>query len=183
MLRWVFLFYFVCLLPLISVRKISPLNAIRISYESGVGVKDPLRWIVYLLILGFIFCSRIFRSNYSNLSSSPFCFAGFLFLAAVAKFLMWSVKHFSQAVGPMFGGRVLPICIAQQPDFDPYHYDRLGNFVYCHALFCAVHLMDRIALSDRNNQANMVLFDIQSTQRKRLLQRRDTRPFCNRCPW
>lgn len=40
------------LLPLISIRKVSPLRALRSSYESGsILRKDKLRWFMYLLVL------------------------------------------------------------------------------------------------------------------------------------
>ena len=42
------------LLPLIAVRKISPLNTIRISFQQGQVKTDPLRWLVYGLILLFV---------------------------------------------------------------------------------------------------------------------------------
>jgi len=156
------------LLPLISVRKISPLNAIRISYESGGGAKDPLRWIVYLLILGFIFSFTYFQIKLFGKSVvfTLSVFAGFLFLAAVAKILMWSVKHFFPGSWPY---------VWRQGFANLYRPNNqtliliitigLGTSFIATLYFVQFMLMDRIALSDRNNQANMVLFDIQSTQK------------------
>ena len=42
------------LLPLISIRKISPLNTLRLSVESTTRFFDPLKWLIYLVILIFI---------------------------------------------------------------------------------------------------------------------------------
>src|SRR5690606_15775409 len=39
------------LLPLISIRNISPLNTLRLSFEETSLFKDPLKWVVYALIL------------------------------------------------------------------------------------------------------------------------------------
>ncbi|HEY0680229.1 MAG TPA: ABC transporter permease, partial [Chitinophagaceae bacterium] len=41
------------LLPLVSIRKISPLNSLRVSFEHTL-IKDPLKWIVYALVVSFI---------------------------------------------------------------------------------------------------------------------------------
>src|SRR5688572_1470951 len=42
------------LLPLVSIRNISPLNTLRISFQHNKPLKDPVRWLVYLLIISFI---------------------------------------------------------------------------------------------------------------------------------
>jgi len=42
------------LLPLLGIRQISPLQALRASYESSTAVRDPLRWGVIALIALFI---------------------------------------------------------------------------------------------------------------------------------
>jgi putative ABC transport system permease protein len=43
------------LLPLLSIRNISPLNTLRLAFQPHTGFKDPVRWGVYGLILLFIF--------------------------------------------------------------------------------------------------------------------------------
>lgn len=50
----VFISVLFALLPLVSVRNISPLNTLRISYHQTSLFKDPLKWLVYLLILLFV---------------------------------------------------------------------------------------------------------------------------------
>src|SRR6185312_76005 len=49
------------LLPLISIRNISPLNTLRISYEDINLMRDPLRWLVYVLILAFVITFTFFQ--------------------------------------------------------------------------------------------------------------------------
>jgi putative ABC transport system permease protein len=41
-------------LPLINIRNISPLNTLRLSFEETATKRDPLRWLVYLLVVGFV---------------------------------------------------------------------------------------------------------------------------------
>src|SRR5690606_21263296 len=43
------------LLPLVSIRNISPLNTLRLSLQPSSFFKDKIKWGVYLLILLFIF--------------------------------------------------------------------------------------------------------------------------------
>lgn len=43
------------LLPLVSIRKISPLYALRVSFEPAKHFNDPVKWLVYGLILLFIY--------------------------------------------------------------------------------------------------------------------------------
>src|SRR5678809_1458116 len=40
--------------PLVSIRKISPLNTLRLSFQKFSLFKDPIKWLVYLLIILFI---------------------------------------------------------------------------------------------------------------------------------
>ena len=42
------------LIPLLPLRKISPLLALRSSYEAGQPYKDPLLWLVFLAILAAV---------------------------------------------------------------------------------------------------------------------------------
>ncbi len=42
------------LLPLLAIRNVSPLRTLRNSYEDDLSNRDPLRWLVYLLVVGFI---------------------------------------------------------------------------------------------------------------------------------
>lgn len=43
------------LLPLISIRNVSPLNTLRITFQPVPLFKDPLKWAVYITILLFVF--------------------------------------------------------------------------------------------------------------------------------
>ncbi|MEJ7684880.1 MAG: ABC transporter permease [Segetibacter sp.] len=84
------------LLPLIAIRKISPLNALRVSFEPQQPENDPLKWMVYILILLFIFGFTYLQMD--NLKQT-FSFiasilGSLLILIAMARLLMWLVKTF-----------------------------------------------------------------------------------------
>src|ERR1700743_449286 len=78
------------LLPLIAIRNISPLNTLRISYEQVNLLRDPLRWLVYTLIVGFIVVFSYFQL--SSWPASIFFTIGiliaFLILTLIARLLM-----------------------------------------------------------------------------------------------
>ncbi|HEY9197550.1 MAG TPA: ABC transporter permease, partial [Mucilaginibacter sp.] len=82
------------LLPLISVRNISPLNTLRMSFDETVRKGDPLRWLVYLLILGFVLAFTYLQLD-SWLGSVFFTLGilvAFMILAGVAWLLMRVMK-------------------------------------------------------------------------------------------
>ena len=80
--------------PLLSVRNIAPLKTLRISDDPIKA--DPLRWLIYLLIIlsitGFLYSltGSILESGIFSLG----ILASFLILFGVAKLVTWSVKKF-----------------------------------------------------------------------------------------
>ncbi|EHQ29365.1 ABC transporter permease [Mucilaginibacter paludis] len=157
------------LLPLVSVRNISPLNTLRLSFEETSLTRDPLKWLVYLLILLFIS-----GFTYLQLKSFPqtvvfvVCIlVAFLILAGMARLLMWLVKRFfpfswsylwrqgfSNLYRPNNQSVILIISIG------------LGTAFICTLFFIQGILIDRVTLSSSGKQPNLILFDIQSTQKQ-----------------
>jgi len=154
--------------PLLSVRNVSPLNTLRLSFEETSLTRDPLKWLVYFLILLFIG-----GFTYLQLGSIPqtivfvICiFIAFLLLAGMAKLLMWLVKRFfpfgwsylwrqgfSNLYRPNNQSVILIISIG------------LGTAFICTLFFIQGILMQRVTMSSSGNQPNIILFDIQSTQK------------------
>ena len=87
------------LLPLLAIRNVSPLRAIRNSYEDDLSGRDPLRWLVYLLVLLFIVGFAYLQTKNLMLSIG---FTGGLMLAfgiltALGLGLIWLVRRFFPA--------------------------------------------------------------------------------------
>ncbi|MES1222263.1 MAG: FtsX-like permease family protein, partial [Bacteroidota bacterium] len=84
------------LLPLISVRKISPLNVFRISFEDIKLLRDPFRWLVYLLILSFIilFSKMQLGKWVESIAFTIAILVAFLLLSLSARLLIFLVKLF-----------------------------------------------------------------------------------------
>ena len=80
--------------PLLGVRKISPLKTLRVSNDEDAG--DPLRWLVYVLIVLSIY-GFLFTLTKSWIASGIFTgglLLAFFVLFGVAKLVTWGVRRF-----------------------------------------------------------------------------------------
>lgn len=159
------------LLPLVSVRNISPLNTLRITYHETSLFKDPLKWLVYFLILLFVI-----GFSYLQLNSwrEAFFFTGgvilaFIVLTATAAFLVWLVRRFfpgswsylwRQGLANLFRPHnqtlILIVSIG------------LGTAFISTLFLVQDILMSRVTVSASGDQPNMVLFDIQTKQKEKV---------------
>jgi putative ABC transport system permease protein len=156
------------LLPLIAIRNISPLNTLRLSYDNINLLGDPLRWLVYALIIGFIFLFTFFQLD-SWLASVFFTIGilfAFLLLTVVATILMrlarlvlrnsWSYllrQGFANLYRPNNQTIILMVSIG------------LSTAFICTLFFIQSMLVKQVSLSGTTNSANMILFDIQNSQK------------------
>jgi len=156
------------MLPLISIRNISPLNTLRMSFDTVNPSRDPLRWLVYLLIVLFIVCFTFLQLD-SWLGSLFFTLgilAAFIILAAVAWLLMrvmkllisdsWSYlwrQGFANLYRPNNQTLILMVSIG------------LSTMFICILFFIQSILIGQVNLSASGNQSNMILFDIQNSQK------------------
>jgi len=156
------------LLPLVSVRNISPLNTLRLSFQETSLFKDPVKWLVYLIIVSFVFGFTYLQMG--SLKKTVFfttgVLAGFLVLAALAYAMMWLARRyfpsswsylwrqgFANLFRPNNQTLILVVSIG------------LGTAFICTLFFVQDILINRVTLSSSKNQPNMVLFDIQSDQK------------------
>ncbi len=168
----IFISLLFALLPLISLRKISPLNTLRVSVDENTATKDKAKWLVYLLILLFVLVFTYLQLG--NWTRSIFFTIGvvvaFLFLVLVAMLMMWLVRKFfpsswsylwrqglANLYRPNNQSVILIVSIG------------LGTAFICILLSVQGILLNRITLSASGNQPNMVLFDIQSQQQQQVL--------------
>lgn len=155
------------LLPLLSIQKVSPLNAIRISYEPSGRQRDPLRWVIYILITIFVYGFTLVQlHNWQRaLSFTLYIAVSLLTLTAIAHLLMWMVRRFfpsswnylwrqglANLYRPNNQTAILIISIG------------LGTALICTLMFVQSLLLNRINLSTGEHQPNIVLFDIQDKQ-------------------
>jgi len=156
------------LLPLISIRNVSPLNTLRLSFQSLRLFKDPVKWLVYLSIMLFIFGFSYIQLN--GVRQAIFFSLGvliaFLILVGIAALLMWTVRRFfpdswsylwRQGLANLFRPNnqttILIVAIG------------LGTAFICTMFSVQSILLNRVMLSAKGDQSNTILFDIQPSQK------------------
>jgi putative ABC transport system permease protein len=156
------------LLPLLSVRKVSPLLAIRSSYETGnIKQRDRLKWGLYGLIIAVITIFAILSTDvwYQGVGFTAGLLLAFGLLTGAAKLMMVAVKKFfpkswgyawRQSLANLYrpNNQTLILMLALG----------LGTFLIT-TLYLTQHtLLRQVSLTDRGKQPNLVLFDIQVDQ-------------------
>lgn len=157
------------LLPLVSVRNISPLNTLRISFRETSLFRDPVKWLVYFIIVLFVFVFTYLQMG--SLRKTVYFTGGVLFafitLSALAYAMMWMARRFfpaswsylwRQGFANLFrpNNQTLILIVSIG----------LGTAFICTLFFVQDILINRVTMSSSTNQPNMVLFDIQSDQRQ-----------------
>lgn len=155
------------LLPLLSIRRISPMYTLRSTVEGIRGRWDVLRWVVYALIFVFItgFAFLRMRSWGKATAFTTALLVSFLILAGVAKLLMFSVRRFfptrwsylwrqgfANLYRPNNQTLILVVTIGLGTTF-------IGTLYFIQQM-----LIDRVTVTTSGAQGNMVLFDIQNSQ-------------------
>lgn len=167
------------LIPLIGIRKISPLNVLRVAYETRQASSDPLKWLIYALIVLFIYLFT--RMQMQNAKQAIYFTAGilaaFLILIGIANALMWLVRRFfPSSWNYLWRQGLANLYRPQNQTAILISSIGIGTALICTLFFVQSTLIDRLSLTSGANQPNMVLFDIQNSQKQGLLDlaKRDT---------
>lgn len=162
------------LLPLLTVRRISPLLALRFTYEKEDALpREPLRWLVYGLIVLAIFLFALSRTQRwtHGLAFTGGTVAAFIFLVAVASLITFLVKRFfpnswsyvwRQGLANLYrpNNQTIVVMLALG----------LGTFLITTLFLVQSTLLNAVSLAGSGDRPDMVLFDIQSDQREEILQ-------------
>lgn len=156
------------LLPLVSIRNVSPLNTLRLSFQSLSLFKDRVKWLVYIAIMIFIFGFSYIQLDGAQqaIFFSLGVLIAFLILVAIAAVLMWAVRRFfpdsssylwrqglANLYRPNNQTTILIVAIG------------LGTAFICTLFSVQSILLNRVMLSASGNQSNTILFDIQPLQK------------------
>lgn len=159
------------LLPLLAIRKVSPLTALRASYEHQE--KDKIRYLIFILIILFIagFSFLQLDDPVEALIFTGGVLLAFLALAGIARLMIWLVRKYfpvswsyiwrqslSNLYRPNNQTLVLVITIG------------LGTALITTLFFVQNILLEKVALTGSDNQPNMVVFDIQNDQVEKIAQ-------------
>ena len=161
------------LLPLVSVRNISPLNTLRISFQHSKPLRDPVRWLVYALIVSFVLLFMYMQLH--NFMKAIVLLAGilaaFAALIGMAALLMWLAKRFFPASWSYVWRQGLSnLYRPNNQTFLMVMAIGFGTAFICTLFLVQSLLVDRVKFSSSGEQPNIVLFDIQNDQRNELLQ-------------
>lgn len=156
------------LLPLVSIRNISPLNTLRLSLQRFSLFKDPVKWLVYLAIILFVFGFSYLQIKEipESIAFSVVIIIAFLILVGIAALLMWAVRRFfpdawsylwrqglANLYRPNNQTTILIVAIG------------LGTAIICTLFSVRAILLKRIELTAEGNRTNTILFDIRPQQR------------------
>lgn len=157
------------LIPLISVRHVSPLRTLRVDDdEVSAAFNDRIKWAIYLLILLFIAGFARFQLNswYQTLSFIVGIIVAFGLLYGVAILLIKGLRRYTPTSWPY---------VWRQGFANLYRPNNqtvmlmvavgLGTALIASLFFTQGLLLNRIMLSTSGTQPNMVLFDVQSAQK------------------
>lgn len=161
------------LLPLIAVRNITPLHTLRLSFQQEPQKRDFLKWLIYLLILLFMY--SLVQLQFGDWQRSAVFIGGvilgLLVLSGTAGLLMWLVRRFFSAI---------PGYVWRQGLSNLYRPNNqtvllivvigFGAAFLSTLFFVQTLLINRVMLTASDDQPNIVLFDIQTSQQDALLQ-------------
>ena len=157
------------LLPLLSVRRISPLAALRVWFEPQRARRDPLRWLIGACLaagtVGFALAqSRNWRIGVGFAAGLAVVFA---IIAGTATGLIWLTRKSNS--------RALPFALRQGIANLHRPNNRtlllllslgLGTFLMVSLFLVQRTLLTQLVSSSSTNQPNALLFDIQTTQKE-----------------
>ncbi len=156
------------LVPLLSVRNVSPLRTLRSSFEADITGRDPLNWLVNGLILLFVFGFSWLQIR--NFAQALYFTLGLLIavaiLAGLGHLVMWSIRRFfPSSWGYLWRQSLANLYRPNNQTLILILSIGLGTALISTLLFIQNMLLSQVQFAGRDNQPNMVLFDIQSAQK------------------
>ncbi len=156
------------LLPLLSIRKVSPLRTLRASYEEDTTGRDPLRWVVYGLI--FLFICGFTLAQTGEIESIAFplgIVAAFLVLAGVAKALTWAVrKYFPSQWSYIWRQSIANLYRPNNQTLILVVTIGLGTALISTLFLVQDLLLKQVEYTGSGDVPNMIIFDIQPPQKE-----------------
>lgn len=155
------------LLPLLAVRRVSPLVAIRSAFADTATRADPWRIAIGVFIVVAVAAFAISQTQRlrDGLGFTGVLIAGFLVLAALAKAVSWAARRWFP--------RRLPY-VVRQGVANLYRPNNrtvlllvslgLGTFLMLTLFLTRTTLLDEIELTSAGGRPNLLLFDIQDDQ-------------------
>jgi putative ABC transport system permease protein len=155
------------LLPLLTIRRVSPLAALRVAWEPAAAARDPLRWLVGIILVVALIGFGLGREGDWRMALGYAGGLAFVFasLAGTAAILMRLLRKWIRPTLPF----VLRQGLAglHRPNNRTHlllFSLGLGTFLISAILLLEHMLAGDLLISNGKDQANAVLFDIQREQ-------------------
>lgn len=155
------------LLPLLAVRRVSPLMAIRAQVSAVAGKSDPWQWLVWGAITAAVAGFALLQapSKRVGLGFVVMLAVGFLVLGALGKLVAWAARRFTPKRAPYVfrqgianlhrpNNRTVLLLLALG----------LGTFLILTLVLTRTTLLAQIAGSGGDDRPNLLFFDIQADQ-------------------
>lgn len=155
------------LLPLLDVRRVSPLAAIRAHYQAGRVRHDWTVWLIYALITGVMigFCLLHSRTWKQGLIFAGGLAAAFLALACLARATVWLTRRCSFRLLPYVWRQGLANLHRPQNRTTLLVLSLgLGTFLILSIFLVQRSLVGELITARGVNSPNIAFFDIQSDQ-------------------
>jgi putative ABC transport system permease protein len=159
------------LLPLISIRKISPLRTIRASHQES-SERDPLQYLIIGLVVLFVGVFSYFqlRSWQEAVFFTLGVVVAFILLGGIAQLMMWLVKkYFPVSLSYIWRQSLANLYRPNNQTLVLIVTIGLGTALISTLFFVQSLLLAKVEVTAEQDQANMVLFDIQDDQEEELV--------------
>jgi putative ABC transport system permease protein len=155
------------LLPLMSIRRVSPLRALRTGFEEEIPGHDPLRWVVFGLICISVFGCAWWQTNrwQRGLGFALGLAVTFGVLSGMARLLTWAARKWAprrlpyvwrQGLANLYrpNNRTVLLLVALG----------LGTFLVLTLYLTRASLMAEFRGSTGEDRSNLLFFDVQDDQ-------------------
>ena len=156
------------LLPLLAIRRTSPLRTLRGGFEEAESGRDPLRWLIFALIAVFVFGFTYLQTK--SVKSSLIFIAGIGtalgLLAGMAKLLIWILsRRILRGLSYSVRQSIANLHRPNNQTLTLMVSIGLGTMLISTLFLIQQLLIKQLSFAGSGNQPNMILFDIQPQQR------------------
>jgi len=163
----IFISVLFALIPLLSIRNISPLNALRSAHSNlSVNLPRSIKGLIYFLIVAFIGLYAFFLTqNIAALYFTAGILIAFIILYGVAKGLIFLTNSLSfQSWSYIWRQGIANLYRPNNQTVSLVLTLGLGALLIFSMIFSQQMLMNELKIDRDTDQANLVFFDIQSDQ-------------------
>ena len=163
----VFITMLFALVPLLPVRRISPLRILRAAFEQDLGQRDYAQWAVYLAIVAGLqgFLWYLTGSFVNGLMFTCGLLVSFLLLFAVARLITWGVQRFfPRSWSFVFRQGLANLFRPNSQTATLLVSIGLGTAILTTLFIIQGLLLENVGEMDAGNQPNVILYGIEKGQ-------------------